>query len=1190
AVPLLLGLQPSFMDLSKSLKLLESQDSRSFEDARRAILIQLDNGMGIKQLVHYYSEQRSERALELLCSIGEPHDKILLDQLAEIFPRHTLNTTILLGQFLQKTPSWVPKIVFHPLFKHVTNYVIRTRQSRIVVEDIAVLLFICALLPLCSNLPESVLKTLSQTFITACELLRQRMRSSDSATSPADDAELVHFSHLHYAVREYFMTLYGIYPNHFMAFLKEYFNEGGEERQKIYRAIVKPMTTLVRYNPTLLELNKKKEIEQARWHQREPHDFLDDCRRVMIGAIPTPSNLGDGPPSEPEETSTVMSDVYRTLFPSKSSGTSMNDVWDHHSHDADYEEEEADLEVEGALMQRIDTPPGTRSHTPMHKDVQRSMDEPMVLDGGRSKRRSTGPSEAGGGDGKGGRKSFRAAIGGIGKLFRSTGRIDQSLQEAEVIGVSEMDAARRNSELEEAEDAMDAIDVDRVETPHAEMSGGSTVVSPVSIAAAAAAALDVRAAARSLRGSMRARTDSTPQKPAAAATPTTPAASEDDGHGGGGVSRSRSTSFLTTASAAKNVRNSIRLEHSVEEEEDGPATATTDRSENTSSNDALLKNNDVVGALGGISESLPEKGHSRFSVSFFTNLNRQRFRSECPPADEASGVGSVEWAAERGGKHDAMGMSGDTGMMSNTSTLKRTTSCPILVEDSAMMMSMSGSGGGGGMGGGGAGDAGRGHMQTDGTDEARKGHCRAANLMEYFPYLALLNEPSTLFYQKLEDDLEEDHERHREMYMQVSSEFHAKLKDLNMADRLPGKIYDDLSHILKGLPVEKQRDMLQTRLSLVNQHLLYERSCRLLHANRNRRLFGRIKQQKVYEAELRMFREKEVKEEQERKDMIHQMTEYRKQLIAQRRQAEAKYQTLTEEMTKKTEGMDVLVRRLAEAEEVAKQATADKERYRKEHDSIMRRAEDAEVELRMMAERFESARKECSRVSGLSTELDQLKDDLQIAERRRREETGGAASPDWTSEDRLRELEGALERSRIETEKLKRDTEALALRKEESERALKSETSKSLEMRAKLDRAARLLNEQNEAAEQKYLSLQLVVRKQEEYIAELFSVVEEAEDRLRDSQQHPQQPQPEREEKSPEDSSSQSEPPVKSPPRRSVLPNKFVMTELASSFFLADGGRSESEPRDAGDGHDEARGGGGENGNGERRLDEMDDI
>lgn len=27
---------------------------------------------------------------------------------------------------------------------------------------------------------------------------------------------------------------------------------------------------------------------------------------------------------------------------------------------------------------------------------------------------------------------------------------------------------------------------------------------------------------------------------------------------------------------------------------------------------------------------------------------------------------------------------------------------------------------------------------------------------------------------------------------------------MNMADRLPGKIYDDLGHILKGLPVEKQ--------------------------------------------------------------------------------------------------------------------------------------------------------------------------------------------------------------------------------------------------------------------------------------------------------------------------------------------------------------------------------------------------
>ncbi|GMT05373.1 hypothetical protein PENTCL1PPCAC_27547, partial [Pristionchus entomophagus] len=1130
-----LGFSLASMDLSKSLKLLESQDSRSYEDARRAILTQLDNGYGIKQLVQYYSEQRSERALELLCSIREPHDKILLDQLAEIFPRQTLNTTILLGQILQQGPSWVPKIAFHSLFRSVTNYVIRKRQTRIVVEDIAVLLFISAYLPVCSVLPENILKTLSQTFITACELLRQRLRSN-TATSK-DDAESVHFDHLHYAVREYFFILYGIYPNHFTTFLREYFSDESEERQKIYRAIVEPMTTLVRFHPALLNMNKKKELEQSRWHQREPHDFLDDCKRVTIGAIPTGCRLGDGPASEAEDTSTVMSDVYRTLFPSKSSGTSLNDAWDN-------SEDPEDREVERALMSRIDTPPGTRSHTPKGLKEMRSLDEPMVLDGKR--RRSTGPSESG----EKGRKSFREKMGSIGKMMfkSSTNRMNETLNEE--AGV-EVEGARRNSELEEAEDAMDAIDVERVETPHAEASGSSTMVSPVSIAAAKKAE-EARAAARSLRGSMRARNDSTPQKgPLPGAAPATPAASEEDGHGG--VSRSRSTSFLTASAAGRNSVNrlSARLDHSVEEEREERATATTDRSENMSSNENLLRN-DLV---GGISESLPEQ---RFSISsFFKQFNRQRFRSECPPADEKSvDMGSLEWRKYEG----QMGFAPDAGLLSNTSTLKRTSSCPVLVDEStssAAALMMTTSGGTEGTRGG--------FITTDGPEAGNLKARRVVNMVECFPYLALIKEPCPDFFQQLEDGLEDDHEKNREMYMKASGDFHAKLKDLNMADRLPGKIYDDLSHILKGLPVEKQRDMLQARLALVNQHLLYERSCRLLHANRNRRLFGRIKQQKVYEAELRMLREQDFKSKEEKNEFIRAMSDQRKQNITLGNQLKDKAQEVLQVAAKKTEEMDSLVRRLAEAETIAKDAMEDRERFRAEHDSILRRAEDAEVELKMMEEKFEVARKECAKQQTLAAQLEQATDDLQIAERRRREETGGAASPDWTNEERVRELERELEKSRAEIERLRREMETTGLKKDESDRALKLETSKSLEMRAKLDRAARLLNEQKDAAEQKYLSLQLVVRRQEEYIAEMFSVVEEAEDRRRkeskaragtsSSEREMEnggggEDRRERRERSADDSSLSDT--VRSPPRRSVLPDKFITDELPTNFFLID--------------------------------------
>ncbi|KAF8381611.1 hypothetical protein PRIPAC_70753, partial [Pristionchus pacificus] len=1162
------------MDLTKALKLLESQDARSCEDAKRAIVMQLDQGNGIKQVVAYYAYQRSERALELLCAVREPHDKVLMNELADIFPRQQLNTIILLGQMLQQGPSWVPKIAFHPLFKQVANYIMRKRQrDRIVVEDIAVILFIAALIPVCSALNESILKTLSQVFIMACEQLRLRLRSE----KPRDDIEEVHLEHFHYGVRQYFMVLYGVYPNYFVSWLKEYFmDENDEAKQKIYRSIIEPMLTQIRLHPGLFSLNRKSELHQQRWHNKEAHDFLDEAKKIMFGMIPPSGELRANETAFEEDTSTVMSDVYRVLFPSKSSGTTSTDAWEHS------EEMSADDEVKASMMSRIETPPGTRSHTPKgNRDVS-TLDQPMVLDGKR--RRSTGPSETG----DKGRKSFRATIG---KIFtRSNTRMNESFHEE-----AGVEGERRNSEmLEEAEDAMDAIDAERVETPHTEASVGSTVVvSPASLAVDKRMAEEARAAARSLRGSMR---NTTPQKggrssvaaaagaAAAALLQTTPAASEDDGHGG--VSRSRSTSFLTTHSAVHRV--SGRLDRSVEEEGEERASATTDRSEHMGSNDNMLLRSREVPDVGPISESLPE---THFTIrNFFSTMNRQRFASECPPVEaDAEGTEKEEthvdeWMEQRKVFEDLKKPAGEPkpakegaekgaekGEKWKQENLKRTFSLPTIVNPEKRKRQMeqgeqweeemTTSGGGAGIP-----DDVRENLLGDPEEPEKKKTGR--RLKEIFPYLVALHEPCKTFYDSLEDDLERNHERNREMYMKESANFHAKLKEMNMADRLPGKIYDDLGHILKGLPVEKQRDMLQARLSLVNQHLLYERSCRLLHSNRNRRLFGRIKQQKVYESELQEFREKEVRDNEERKEMIKAMSDYRKQLIAVNAKFEERNMEAEKAHAIMEEEKDALVRRAQEAEHTAKQAMADREKWRAEHDALLRRAEDAQVELQMMEDKFETARRECAKQQAAVVQLEQQTDDMLIAERRRREEGGGgAASPDWTGEERARELERELEKSRTEIERMRREMETLTLKKEESERALKHETNKGHEMRYKLDRSAKLLNEQKEAAEQKYISLQMVVRRQEEYIAELFSVVEEAEERRRKDSQQSMKMMEEREngggerrERS-EDDSSLSEP-IRSPPRRSVLPDTFVSDEVPRNFFLIDPLRASAEARE----------------------------
>lgn len=64
------------MDLIKQIKLMESLDMQVQEDAKFALSNRIAEGTGIGVLVQYYAKSQSVRALELLCLVREPHDKV----------------------------------------------------------------------------------------------------------------------------------------------------------------------------------------------------------------------------------------------------------------------------------------------------------------------------------------------------------------------------------------------------------------------------------------------------------------------------------------------------------------------------------------------------------------------------------------------------------------------------------------------------------------------------------------------------------------------------------------------------------------------------------------------------------------------------------------------------------------------------------------------------------------------------------------------------------------------------------------------------------------------------------------------------------------------------------------------------------------------------------------------------------
>ncbi|VDL71868.1 unnamed protein product [Nippostrongylus brasiliensis] len=351
-------------DIQRQINLLESQDSRVSDDARQALSLQLDLGNGIHQVVHYYGKTHSNRALDLLCKIVEPHDKTFLDSLYDSIKEKKIMATLdLLGQIVQTAPSWTPKIALHPVFKAILQHSVTTKE---LVECVGVLLFAAALLPHCSTFPPEVLNALFYTFIESCHTYRYKWLALDTKKS-SDCWERADVAHIAFAIREFFHAIYGIYPTNFISYLRNHFvdKNGTTKSKEVATYVICPLLASVRVHPNLILVGKDKELSKDRWHQRESHDFLDDSRRVIIGKIPINAiNDGFDVSSEPESPPPAPVDAFQ-LFPSVMS--------------QDYCEWRND-ESDNDLLSALNTPPHTNPSLQSQK--RNTVDEewsPLVI-------------------------------------------------------------------------------------------------------------------------------------------------------------------------------------------------------------------------------------------------------------------------------------------------------------------------------------------------------------------------------------------------------------------------------------------------------------------------------------------------------------------------------------------------------------------------------------------------------------------------------------------------------------------------------------------------------------------------------------------------------------------------------------------------------------------------------------------
>uniref|UniRef100_A0A0K0D2E2 Hamartin n=1 Tax=Angiostrongylus cantonensis TaxID=6313 RepID=A0A0K0D2E2_ANGCA len=724
-------------DILKQISLLESQDSRVSDDARQALSLQINLGNGIYQLVHYYAKTHSDRALDLLCKIREPHDKRIIS-----------------GQIVQTAPSWTPKIALHPVFKAILQHSVNTKELS---ECIGVLLFATALLPHCCPFPLDVLNALFHTFVDGCQTYRSKWLMLDGRKSD-EDWDRADVAHIAFAIREFFHALYGIYPTNFVSYLRNHFVDktGGSRRRDVAMYVLCPLLAGVRLHPNLILVGKDKELSKDRWHQRESHDFLDDCRRNIIGKIPIQIiNDGFDLCSDPESPPAPQ-DTYPQLFSSNTSSNSSEYEWPNEDSQND-------------LLNALNTPPGSSPDlSPQRRNTFDEEWAPVVITSDeKADRREDIPS-----------CSFVAGVAG---LMTPDASITRSPLDVRI---------QKNLPM------ADPID------PTSE---GLRIAQ-----AAQAAVLAVR------RGHA--------------------AVSDPDDN----VVRSRSASFLFDGPHADDQEKCNAQERE-----------RIDRGQNDS---------DYIG-----SNDNPESTRNRFSIgSFFSKLNRQRFASERHP--------TIPSTSNQNARHSE----------ATVHFLTRVTSCPDVIGESRAPVGLV-----------------RAEINTKAAE---------TNLLERFPYLRLITSPGKEHYAEIEAYLENEHELRRTSYMERSRDFHHCLKELGIADRLPGRIYDDMTRITEGLPMEKQ----------------------------------------VTEAELEQLKENLHAVSGERKELISALSGLRRSLDTEKRNRATAVGEMLDKMRELEAECYHLNERLYEATSQKQSADLELNRWKNQIDHCRRRTDDAEEHARML--------------------------------------------------------------------------------------------------------------------------------------------------------------------------------------------------------------------------------------------------
>uniref|UniRef100_A0A5S6QXT6 Hamartin n=1 Tax=Trichuris muris TaxID=70415 RepID=A0A5S6QXT6_TRIMR len=272
-------------DLSRLLDLVKSNDVRVSSDAFCALRDSVNTGDGfvLELCFNDYVQSQCEKMLDIITSIREPNDKVLWDCISSVLKTHPYVVLDVFFSVIRKSPIWMQKLPSTTLF---SSFVKSLKHNTDVPYSIGGLYILSCLLPL--------LPSLSSHFNCLCQILLS------SAKLQQKHAKTFCAPNLGLAVVSYFQSLYGLYPNNLLSFLRSQFfaPSVSPAHAALFNEVIRPMLKTVTLHPVLVASNKDQEFMKERWVNKEPHDIFVECIDVTV------EGLGSAPlqPVPPEAT------------------------------------------------------------------------------------------------------------------------------------------------------------------------------------------------------------------------------------------------------------------------------------------------------------------------------------------------------------------------------------------------------------------------------------------------------------------------------------------------------------------------------------------------------------------------------------------------------------------------------------------------------------------------------------------------------------------------------------------------------------------------------------------------------------------------------------------------------------------------------------------------------------------------